>query len=129
MKDNDFEKTKYSAEELNEFEEIIWQKLAIARQELSTIQNSLSRKGENDASALRASTSPTENGMEMMEREQLSQLAARQKKFIKQLEDAHVRIKNGTYGICVKTGKLISKDRLRSVPHTTHSIEAKLKRL
>ena len=128
MKDNDFEKTKYSAEELNEFEEIIWQKLAIARQELSTIQNSLSRKGENDASALRASTSPTENGMEMMEREQLSQLAARQKKFIKQLEDAHVRIKNGTYGICVKTGKLISKDRLRSVPHTTHSIEAKLKR-
>ena len=61
-----------------------------------------------------------------MEKESLSQLAARQQKFINSLESALIRIKNGTYGICVDTGKLISKERLRDVPHTMHSIEAKL---
>ena len=122
------EKTRYSDEELKEFDEIIWQKLAIARKELKIIQDSLSRRAENDASVQRANINPMENGMEVMEREQLSRLAARQERFIQQLEDARIRIKNGTYGLCVETGKLISKERLRSVPHTTHSIEAKLKR-
>jgi RNA polymerase-binding transcription factor DksA len=56
----------------------------------------------------------------------LSQLAARQQKFVINLENALIRIKNGTYGICVDTGKLIAKDRLKAVPHTMHSIEAKL---
>ena len=59
--------------------------------------------------------------------ENLSQLAARQQKFIIQLENAKARIKNGTYGICIDTGKLIPKERLRAVPHTMHSIEDKLK--
>ena len=58
----------------------------------------------------------------------MSQLAARQQKFITQLENALVRIKNGTYGVCIDTGKLISKERLKAVPHTMHSIEAKLNR-
>ena len=67
-----------------------------------------------------------EDGADTAEKEQLSQLAARQQKFINNLENALIRIKNGTYGICVDTGKLISKERLRAVPHTMHSIEAKL---
>ena len=128
MKKESASKAKYSPEELQEFDGIIWQKLAAARKEFKIIQESLSRRAENEASTLRANTNPIEDGVEMTEREQLSQLAARQKRFIQQLEDARVRIKNGTYGICVETGQLISKDRLRSVPHTTHSIEAKLKR-
>ena len=61
-----------------------------------------------------------------MERESLNQLAARQQKFVINLENALIRIKNGTYGVCVDTGKLISKERLKAVPHTMHSIEAKL---
>ena len=62
-----------------------------------------------------------------MEKEQLNQLAARQKKFIDNLEAALVRIENKTYGICRETGKLIQKERLRAVPHATLSMEAKLK--
>jgi RNA polymerase-binding transcription factor DksA len=54
-------------------------------------------------------------------------LAVRQQKFAKSLENALMRIKNGTYGVCIDSGKLISKERLRLVPHTQHSIEAKLK--
>jgi len=69
-----------------------------------------------------------EDGADTAEKENLSQLAARQQKFMTQLENALVRIKNGTYGICVDTGKLIRKARLKSVPHTMHSIEAKLNR-
>jgi RNA polymerase-binding transcription factor DksA len=67
-----------------------------------------------------------EDGADTLERENMSQLAARQQKFIINLENALVRIKNGTYGVCVDTGKLIAKDRLKAVPHTMHSIEAKL---
>ena len=68
------------------------------------------------------------DGADTAEKENLSQLAARQQKFINNLENALIRIKNGTYGICVDTGKLIPKERLRAVPHTMHCIEAKLNR-
>jgi RNA polymerase-binding transcription factor DksA len=66
-----------------------------------------------------------EDGSETMNREELSQLASRQEKFILNLENALLRIKNKTYGICRVTGKLIPKERLRLVPHATLSIEAK----
>lgn len=68
-----------------------------------------------------------EDGAETAEKENMNQLAVRLQKFIGSLEKALMRINNGTYGICVESGKLISKERLRLVPHTQHSIEAKLK--
>ena len=68
-----------------------------------------------------------EDGSATLEKESINQLAARQKKFIEQLEAALVRIQNKTYGICRETGKLIQKERLRAVPHTTLSMEAKMK--
>jgi len=75
-------------------------------------------------------TSPTfkilEEGYQVMSKEENSRLASRQQKFINNLENALLRIENKTYGICRVTGKLISKDRLKSVPHATLSIEAKL---
>jgi RNA polymerase-binding transcription factor DksA len=67
-----------------------------------------------------------EDGADTLERESMNQLAARQQKFVINLENALIRIKNGTYGVCVDSGKLISKERLKAVPHTMHSIEAKL---
>jgi RNA polymerase-binding transcription factor DksA len=67
-----------------------------------------------------------EDGSDTLEKENVMQLAARQQKFIQQLEYALIRIKNGTYGLCIDTGKLIPKERLMIVPHTQHSIEAKM---
>ena len=67
-----------------------------------------------------------EDGAETSQKESLNELAARQQKFINNLNNALIRIKNGTYGICKVTGKLIPKERLRAVPHTMLSIEAKL---
>lgn len=120
------EKQRYSEEELKEFEELISQKLDKARTELTYIKETLSRRNDSGTDTTSGNTKVLEDGADTAEKENLSQLAARQQKFISQLDNALIRIKNGTYGVCVDTGKLIPKERLRAVPHTMHSIEAKL---
>ena len=120
------EKNRYSAEELAEFEQIILKKLAATNNELNFIKETLSRKNDNGTDYTAGSTKMLEDGADVSEKEQLSQSAARLQKFASQLEAALIRIKNGTYGICKDTGKLISKERLRAVPHTQQTIEAKL---
>ncbi len=120
------EKLSYSSSELKEFEDLIMAKLDKAKSELSFIKETLSRNSETGTDDSYNSSKLLEDGADTMEKESLSQLAARQQKFINNLENALVRIKNGTYGVCVDTGKLIPKERLRAVPHTMHSIEAKL---
>ncbi len=120
------EKTKYSPKELKEFEALINKKLDTARNELNVLRGSLTRSTDEGTDDTFGNVKTLEDGADTAEKEQLSQLAARQQKFINNLENALVRIKNGTYGICVDTGKLISKERLKAVPHTMHSIEAKL---
>ncbi|MCP1384772.1 TraR/DksA family transcriptional regulator [Runella sp. CRIBMP] len=121
------DKKRYSEEELKEFEGIINQKLEAARNELAYIKDTLSRKNDSGTDNTGAATKLMED-VDTSEREQMSQSAARLQKFITQLENALVRIKNGTYGICIDTGKLIPKERLRAVPHTQQTIEAKLRR-
>lgn len=123
---NQEEKTSYSKEELQEFEVLINDKLTVAREELAQLKRSLSKQNDSGTDNTASTSKILEDGADTLERESLSQLAARQQKFIINLENALRRIKNGTYGVCVDTGKLISKERLRAVPHTMHSIEAKL---
>ena len=120
------EKTAYSQEELKEFEVIIHQKLSSAKEELTSLKESLSKKNDTGTDYTASTSKLLEDGADTLERESLSQLAARQQKFVINLENALIRIKNGTYGVCVDTGKLLSKERLTAVPHTMHSIEAKL---
>ena len=120
-------KTRYSPEELREFEVLILEKLAKARDEFKLLKDTLNRNNdEGTDSTSGGNTKVLEDGAETAEKENLSQQAARQQKYIQNLENALVRIKNGTYGICSVTGKLISRERLIAVPHTTQSIEAKM---
>jgi len=119
------EKTKYTAEELQEFEALLLQKLELAKKEYKTYSDELSGKNSEGTSSTTGTYQSLENGSETLEKESINRLAARQNKYIKNLENALIRIKNGTYGICSDSGKLISKERLRAVPHTTQSIEAK----
>ena len=120
-------KTRYSDEELEEFKEIILKKLEKAREDLQLLTEAYTNHSEHDTN----DTSPTfkvlEEGQQVLSKEENSRLAARQQRFINNLENALVRIQNKTYGICRVTGKLISKERLRAVPHATLSIEAKKK--
>ena len=121
------EKTRYSDAELQEFKGIILAKLKIAREELTSLTNSLSNSNANGTDDTAGTYKTLEDGSATLEKEQTDQLAARQKKFIDNLEAALVRIENKTYGVCRETGKLIQKERLKAVPHTTLSIEAKNK--
>ncbi len=120
------EKTRYSDEELQEFKEIILKKLEEARAGLKMLTEAYTTQNANDTNDTSPSFKILEEGSQVLSKEENGQLAARQQKFIRDLENALIRIENKTYGICRVTGKLISKERLRSVPHATLSIEAKL---
>lgn len=119
---------RYSDVDLQEFKEIIQQKLGAARKEVSYLQGLITRKGEYGTDDTESKFMGVEDGSGTMEREQLSQLASRQIQYIDHLEKALMRIENKTYGICRVTGKLIDKKRLRAVPHATLSIAAKQSR-
>jgi DnaK suppressor protein len=125
-KEDKKEKTRYSDDELVEFKDLILKKLEEARRDYQLLTEAFTNSDGQDIS----DTSPTfkilEEGSQVLSKEENSQLAARQLKFINNLENALIRIENKTYGICRVTGKLISKERLRIVPHATLSMEAKL---
>lgn len=127
MEKEEVKKTRYSDVELKEFQEIILTKLEKAHKDFELLTEAYTNSGDHGTN----DTSPTfkilEEGSNVLSKEENSRLAARQQKFITNLENALIRIENQTYGICRVTGKLISKERLRSVPHATLSIDAKLK--
>jgi len=120
-------KTRYSDSELAEFQEIINNKLGEAKKDLELLKGSLSHSDDNGTDDTGAAFKMMEDGSETLSREETAQLAARQEKFILNLENALIRIQNKTYGLCRVTGKLIKKDRLKLVPHATLSMEAKLR--
>ena len=120
------EKTRYTDEELEEFRQIINEKLVLAKRDYDQMMRVLTNQDSNDVD----DTSPTykalEEGSVTQSKEELISMAARQQKFIQGLKAALVRIENKTYGIDRITGKLIPKERLRAVPHATLSVESKL---
>lgn len=117
---------RYSDSDLGEFRELINKKLEAAKKELAYLQGLITRKDDMGGDETDNRYMTMEDGSMSMEREQLSQMASRQITYIDHLEKALIRIENKTYGICRVTGKLIDKARLRAVPHTTLSLEAKL---
>lgn len=121
-------KVRYSDEELEEFRSIINEMLDKARKEYNTLRRVIMHNGSNDIEDTTPSFKTVEDdGAYQLSKEEASQLAQRQYKFIQNLEAALVRIENKTYGICRETGKLIPKERLRLVPHATLTVEAKEK--
>ena len=116
---------RYSDKDLKEFEALIHTKIESAQEDLDQLQRSLSHSDDNSTEDTAPTFKMMEDGSETMSREETAQLAARQQKFIQSLQNALLRIKNKTYGICRVTGKLIPRERLSLVPHATLSIEAK----
>lgn len=119
------DKKRYSDDELQEFKELILEKLDKAKKDYELYKGAMTQSDGNDTQ----DTSPTfkvlEEGAATLSKEESGKLAQRQQKFISHLSAALIRIENKTYGICRETGRLISKERLRAVPHATLSIDAK----
>jgi len=118
----------YNDEDLEYFKQIIIKKRDEAEKELNALQTSLRESMENASDESAYSFHMADAGTDAQEREKTYMLFNRTKKFIRYLDDALVRIKNKTYGVCKVTGKKIAKGRLEAVPHTQLSIDAKLKR-
>lgn len=117
---------RYSDSDLKEFKEIITAKLQETKFNFELLKETLS--GINDHGT--DDTSPTfkllEDSSEITSKEETALHAIRLQKFMEQLQNALIRIENKSYGICSITGKLIPKERLKSVPHTTKSVDAKI---
>lgn len=115
------EKRFYTKAELDEFREIILQKLTESRNEFKRLSEMIREFSSGSAD----NTNFAELGNDSRDKEEMEILKERQGKFIRGLENAMVRIQNGTYGICRLTGELIPKERLRLVPHATTTVVAK----
>ena len=120
------EKTRYSDAELEEFRQLILEKLKVAQDDYDHTMDAVMNRDSNEADDTAPTYHALEEGSEVQSKEQLMSMAQRQQKFIQGLKAALVRIENKTYGICRETGKLIPKERLRAVPHATLSVEAKM---
>jgi RNA polymerase-binding transcription factor DksA len=119
------DKTRYSDEELAEFDQLLDEKIANAQKQLDYYLNQIKLKAESDDSKLKGLEDAA--GAQQVEQDQIR--AARQTKMLKHLDNAKLRIKNKVYGICRESGTLISKERLKAVPHATLSIKAKQAKL
>ncbi|HAY71612.1 MAG TPA: molecular chaperone DnaK [Saprospirales bacterium] len=115
------EKTRYSDQELMEFKELILEKIEKANDQLAFYKAQLSEFSQSPDGHIKN----LEDGISTVENERLMQMASRTQKHIQHLQNALLRIDNKTFGICRVTGKLISKERLKAVPHATMSVEAK----
>ncbi len=65
-----------------------------------------------------------EQGTETFDQALSLDLAAADRRLIKEINDAIKRIDEGTYGVCELTGKPIKLDRLEELPWARYSIEA-----
>ena len=119
------EKTRYSDDELQEFKEIINEKLKLARRDFNQMMEQLRNADNNGVDDMAPTYKTLEEGSASQSKEEIAQMANRQQKFITGLEAALVRIENKTYGIDRMTGELIPKERLRVVPHATLSVASK----
>ena len=119
------QKTRYSDDELQEFKEIINEKLKLARRDFTQMMEQLRNADNNGVDDIAPTYKTLEEGSAAQSKEEIAQMANRQQKFIAGLEAALVRIENKTYGIDRMTGELIPKERLRVVPHATLSVASK----
>ena len=123
---NNDKRTRYSDKELVEFKKLILEKLKEAQTDYDLLKQTLSNEDNHGTDDTSPSFKLLEDGSDVMSKEETAQLAIRQEKYIINLKNALIRIENKAYGICRVTGKLIPKERLRSVPHATLGIEAKI---
>jgi RNA polymerase-binding transcription factor DksA len=116
-------KARYSDEELQEFKTLIDQKLVQALEELNRTDQQiadLNENGFNQQGGDWYDDSTAHTDLELLQR-----MLVRQQRYVTDLRNALLRIQNKTYGICIVTGQLISKERLRLVPHATKSVDGK----
>ena len=118
-------KNAYTNNELKEFKKLILTKIESAEEDLALLKSAYANDADNGTEDTAPTFKAFEEGSTTLSKEENMKLAMRQEKFLNNLKNALIRIENKSYGVCRVTGKLISKERLKLVPHATLSIEAK----
>jgi RNA polymerase-binding protein DksA len=120
--DRQAHKTPFNKKELEKFRAILLRKRAELVGDISTMENE-ALKGES-GSLSNLPQHIAEQGSEAYEQSLALDLAAADRKLIKEIDDALKRIDNGSYGVCELTGKPIKAERLEELPWARYSIEA-----
>lgn len=115
--------TRYTDSELEEFRNILEDKLDKAKAQYENLINQIKEITENSSGDFTKDL--TDFSSSQTEVELLNNMATRQRTYIQDIQNALIRIRNKSYGICVVTGQLIDKKRLMAVPTTTKSVIAK----
>ena len=117
--------SRFSDKDLEEFKKLILEKMVKAKTDYELIKSNQSFKSDNGTHDTTAAFNSSDDEVDVLLKEENLNLVIRQGKYIQDLFDALIRIENKTYGKCRITGKLIAKERLRIIPHTTMSIDSK----
>lgn len=112
-------KTKFSKSEIKEFKKLIKSKLERNKKELFSLRKMIKdQKKYIKDSEMNFSS----DASKIRNREMLKKMRSRMVKKNERLEEALDRIKAGTYGRDVRTGKMISKGRLLAKPQARRAI-------
>ena len=118
-------KTYLTDEELEHFRQLLLKRREEVLRDLDILRSSLSDENVEDSINSNYSMHMADHGTDTMDREQRFMFIARDEKYINYIDQALYKIRNKTYGICIKSGKPIPKKRLDAVPHTSVRIEFK----
>lgn len=117
-------KSPLSPEQLAEFRVLLVKKRGELVGDINTMEAQALQGGSGSLSNMPSHLA--EQGSEAYDQSLSLDLAAADRKMLKEIEDAIKRIDEGTYGVCEKTGKPIKLERLRELPWARYSIEAAL---
>ena len=121
-------KHKWTGADLNSFTEQILDKRTEIFNEMDILKDRADEMLKESSSNALYSSHMADASADHVEMEKTYYMIAREKKHIQYLDKALLMITEGTFGTCVSCKKLIDKERLQEVPHTTKCFDCKSSR-
>jgi DnaK suppressor protein len=115
-------KSPFNKKELERYRTMLLRKRAELVGDVSTMENEALRGESGSLSNMPSHLA--EQGSEAYDQALSLDLAAADRKLIREIDDAIKRIDEGTFGVCELTGKPIKLERLEELPWARYSIEA-----
>ena len=120
-------KKKWSVIELEEFKTLILEKRKVVADDLVEAKEKADEVLKNNSVNAIYSSHIADAGSDQQEMEKNYYMMDRENTFLQYLDRALDMLDTGTFGICTNCGKLINKERLMEVPHTSSCFECKSK--
>lgn len=115
-------KAKLAKKDLERYSEILRKKRAELLGDLTNMEDEALRQNSGSLSSMPQHMA--DQGSDTFDQTMSLSLADVDRNLIREIDDALKRIDEGTYGVCLHTGKRIPSERLEQVPWTKYTIEA-----